>query len=126
MSVRREIFIFDWTSRTLFKLSKMASEDISWRTSTFRQSVVAKIEEAIRRCGMPTTKNSLEMENHVFQKAKSREEYLGFVARLILHVRELNTKKTAGSGGPGGQGMPDPINALQTLARQGKPPTDPP
>ncbi|XP_046385409.1 mediator of RNA polymerase II transcription subunit 15 [Ischnura elegans] len=103
----------------------MAAEDTSWRTTTFRQSVVTKIDEAIRRSGMPTSKNSMEMENHVFQKAKSREEYLSFVARLILHVREMNTKKaTAGmaGGGPGagGQGMPpDPINALQTLARQG-------
>ncbi|KAG8299534.1 mediator complex subunit Med15 [Homalodisca vitripennis] len=71
---------------------------------------------------MPTSKNSMEMENHVFQKAKSKEEYLGFVARLILHVREMNSKKNPGMGGPAGtpgQNMQDPINALQTLARQG-------
>nr|CAD7397128.1 unnamed protein product [Timema poppensis] len=68
----------------------MTSEENSWRTTTFRQSVVAKIDEAIQRSGMPTTKNSNEMENHVFQKAKTKEEYLGFVARLILHVREMN------------------------------------
>lgn len=32
-----------------------------------------------------------------------------------------DTKKATGMGTPGavGQGMPDPINALQTLARQG-------
>ncbi|XP_029164900.1 mediator of RNA polymerase II transcription subunit 15-like isoform X2 [Nylanderia fulva] len=74
--------------------------------------------------GMPTSKNSIEMENHVYQKAKSKEEYLGFVARLILHVREMNSKKGAtgnapGNAGTNNQGMPDPINALQTLARQG-------
>ncbi|KAJ8935254.1 hypothetical protein NQ314_012912, partial [Rhamnusium bicolor] len=67
----------------------MADEN-SWRTNTFRQSVVAKIDEAIRQSGMNTSRNSIEMENHVFQKAKSKEEYLGFVARLILHVRELS------------------------------------
>lgn len=100
--------------------------DENWRTTAFRQSVVAKIDEAIRSSGMPTSKNSVEMESHVFQKAKTREEYLGFVARLILHVREMNSKKGAGMGGPGGPspgGAPgnvqDPINALQTLARQG-------
>lgn len=32
----------------------------------------------------------MEMENHVFQKAKSKEEYLAFVARLILHIREMS------------------------------------
>ncbi|KYM79761.1 Mediator of RNA polymerase II transcription subunit 15 [Atta colombica] len=103
----------------------MATDD-SWKTPHFRQSVVAKIDEAIQVSGMPTTKNSIEMENHVFQKAKSKEEYLGFVARLILHVREMNSKKSATGNAPGistagtnNQGMPDPIGALQTLARQG-------
>ncbi|CAL7946877.1 unnamed protein product [Xylocopa violacea] len=102
----------------------MATDENSWRTQSFRQSVIAKIDEAVQISGMPTTKNSVDMENHVFQKAKTKEEYLGFVARLILHVRELNTKKGAGGAAPGtansgNQGMPDPIGALQTLARQG-------
>ncbi|XP_012531932.1 mediator of RNA polymerase II transcription subunit 15 [Monomorium pharaonis] len=102
----------------------MAADDSQWKTPHFRQSVVAKIDEAIQVSGMPTTKNSIEMENHVFQKAKSKEEYLGFVARLILHVREMNSKKGAtgtapGTAGTNNQGMPDPIGALQTLARQG-------
>lgn len=101
--------------------------DDSWRTHAFRQNVVTKIEEAIRASGMNTSRNSIEMENHVFQKARNKEEYLGFVARLILHVREMNSKKGqqgAMNGVPGGQqqqppGMPDPINALQNLASQG-------
>ncbi|KAK4879653.1 hypothetical protein RN001_007799 [Aquatica leii] len=97
--------------------------DDSWRTATFRQSVVSKIDEAIRQSRMPTSRNSMEMESHVFQKAKTKEEYLGFVARLILHVREMNAKKGNEMNGPGtvqgGPGMPDPINALQTLASQG-------
>ncbi|XP_071856620.1 mediator complex subunit 15 [Bombus fervidus] len=102
----------------------MATDENSWRTQSFRQSVIAKIDEAVQISGMPTAKNSVEMENHVFQKAKTKEEYLGFVARLILHVRELNSKKgtggnAPGTGGSGNQGMPDPIGALQTLARQG-------
>ncbi|XP_022191937.2 mediator of RNA polymerase II transcription subunit 15 [Nilaparvata lugens] len=100
----------------------MASDENGWRTQSFRQNVVQKIEEAVRSSGMSTTKNSMEMEKHVFQKAKSREEYLGFVARLILHVREINNSKKGtmnGGGGAGGQNMQDPINALQTLARQG-------
>ncbi|CAH0556823.1 unnamed protein product [Brassicogethes aeneus] len=100
----------------------MATEDTSWTTQGFRQSVVAKIDEAIRSSGMNTSRNSIEMENHVYLKAKNKEEYLGFVARLILHIREMNTKKTNGMspGQPqGGPGMPDPINALQNLASQG-------
>ncbi|KAI5743457.1 hypothetical protein M8J77_018420 [Diaphorina citri] len=98
----------------------------SWRTAEFRQNVVQKIEEAIQRSGMPTAKNSVEMENHVFQKAKNKEEYLGFVARLILHVREMSTGNQGGVGGSGGnmmglgppQGPPQGVtatNLLQTL-----------
>ncbi|XP_049822504.1 mediator of RNA polymerase II transcription subunit 15 isoform X2 [Aethina tumida] len=100
----------------------MASEDTSWTTSAFRQSVVAKIDEAIRSSGMNTSRNSMDMENHVYLKAKNKEEYLGFVARLILHIREMNSKKANGMNTgqqQGGPGMPDPINALQNLASQG-------
>ncbi|XP_029720029.1 mediator of RNA polymerase II transcription subunit 15 [Aedes albopictus] len=106
------------------------AEDNSWKTPSFRQSVVNKINEAIQQSGMTSSKNGLEMENHVFQKARNKDEYLGYVARLILHVREMNTKNKnqqnpAGSAQDGGNpnqqggGMPDPINALQTLATQG-------
>ncbi|XP_071629127.1 uncharacterized protein [Temnothorax longispinosus] len=96
-------------------------KDDSWKTQHFRQNVVAKIDEAIQVSGMPTTKNSMEMENHVFQKAKTKEEYFGFVARLILHLREMNSKKDAAGNAPGtagtnNQGMPDLIGALQTLS----------
>ncbi|PRD36041.1 UNVERIFIED_CONTAM: med15 [Trichonephila clavipes] len=48
------------------------SQDSSWRTHSFRQNVRAKIEEAIRQSGNPTTKSVGEMESHVFQKAKTR------------------------------------------------------
>ncbi|XP_012284467.1 mediator of RNA polymerase II transcription subunit 15 [Orussus abietinus] len=102
----------------------MAAEETSWRAPAFRQNVIAKIDEAFQKIGMPTSKNSVDMENHVFQKAKNKDEYLGFVARLIIRVREMNAKEggggmAAGTGGTGGQGMPDPIGALQSMARQG-------
>ncbi|CAB3231478.1 unnamed protein product [Arctia plantaginis] len=124
----------------------MASDD-NWRTPTFRQSVVSKIEEVIQRSGVQVARNSSEMENHVFMKAKTREEYMNMVAKLILHVREMSQSKQnqgapnmqnpnqAQSGpnqqvqasqgqqqqGPSGQAglTQDPINALQNLASQG-------
>ncbi|GAB1861067.1 hypothetical protein CAJAP_02146 [Camponotus japonicus] len=68
--------------------------DDSWKTQSFRQSVIAKIDEAMS--GMSTTKNSTEMENHVFQKTKgSKEEYLWQIARLILHFREMTRRNAA-------------------------------
>lgn len=124
----------------------MSSED-NWRTPVFRQSVVSKIEEVIQRSGVQVARNSGEMENHVFMKAKTREEYMNMVAKLILHVREMSQSKqnqgapnmqgpsqtqqgqnpqvqaaqAQSQQGPSGQSglTPDPINALQTLASQG-------
>ena len=69
------------------------------------------------------------MEQHVFQKARTREEYLALVARLIIHVREIKTKGQVdpkfGPGGPGGPpvqaGLPmqSPMDALRSLTSAG-------
>ncbi|XP_041977979.1 mediator of RNA polymerase II transcription subunit 15 [Aricia agestis] len=130
----------------LKQFNSMGAED-NWRSQSFRQSVVSKIEEVIQRSGMQVARNSSEMENHVFMKAKSREDYMNMVAKLILHVREMS-KPTQNQGAPNmqgqnpnqpgpnsqvqnqpgqapqgpnnQQGMPtDPINALQNMASQG-------
>uniref|UniRef100_A0A3B1JJL3 Mediator of RNA polymerase II transcription subunit 15 n=1 Tax=Astyanax mexicanus TaxID=7994 RepID=A0A3B1JJL3_ASTMX len=85
-------------------------QDNDWRFPGFRQKVVAQIEEAMRKAGTAHAKTSNEMENHVFIKAKSREEYLSLVARLIIHFRDIHKKA---------QGGPDPMNALQTLTGVG-------
>ncbi|CAO1312125.1 unnamed protein product [Diamesa serratosioi] len=69
------------------------SEDISWRSPSFRQSVVNKINEAIQISGVHSNINGVDMEIRVFSKAKNKDEYLSFVARLIIHVREMITKK---------------------------------
>ncbi|XP_056005140.1 mediator of RNA polymerase II transcription subunit 15-like isoform X2 [Ostrea edulis] len=111
----------------------MAEQTMDWQSEPFRTKVVAQIEDAVRSSTSPMTKSSIEMENHVFQKAKTREEYLALVARLILHVKEMNANKDKPKG-PGGMGMaqgmppgaagmsqpmPDPIGALQNLTAQG-------
>uniref|UniRef100_A0A8D3DJT1 Mediator of RNA polymerase II transcription subunit 15 n=1 Tax=Scophthalmus maximus TaxID=52904 RepID=A0A8D3DJT1_SCOMX len=51
-------------------------------------------EEAMRKAGTAHTKSSNDMENHVYVKAKSREEYLSLVARLIIHFRDIRTYLT--------------------------------
>lgn len=90
--------------------------------------------EAISSSDVTPKKNTVEMENHVFSKARNKDEYLSFVARLIIHVREMNTKNKNADGGnqsqvggPGQQGgIQDPINALQNLTNQGARNVQPP
>ncbi|XP_059480741.1 mediator of RNA polymerase II transcription subunit 15-like [Neocloeon triangulifer] len=101
-----------------------ANEDNSWKTPVFRQIVVTKIQTEVQNCGMPMSRSSMEVESHIFQKAKTKDEYLGFIARLFLHLRKNYRKKGTGTGGATiGQGVrqhiADQINALQTFARQG-------
>ncbi|XP_065202466.1 mediator of RNA polymerase II transcription subunit 15-like [Planococcus citri] len=101
-----------------------AVDENSWRTPAFRSNVVQKIEEAIQKSGMPTSKTSGEMENHVYLKANTKDEYLSFVARLILHVREMNSNKRGGQmvgqpQQPVGPPTQDPMNALRAMAHQG-------
>ncbi|KAM4808137.1 mediator of RNA polymerase II transcription subunit 15 isoform 2-T2 [Rhinophrynus dorsalis] len=82
--------------------------DSDWRSAAFRQKLVSQIDEAMRKAGVAHTKSSKEMESHVFLKAKTREEYLSLVARLIIHFRDIHNKKSQAS-------VSDPMNALQNL-----------
>uniref|UniRef100_A0A7N8Y2H7 Mediator of RNA polymerase II transcription subunit 15 n=1 Tax=Mastacembelus armatus TaxID=205130 RepID=A0A7N8Y2H7_9TELE len=84
--------------------------DSDWRSPQFRQNVVAQIEDAMRKAGTAHNKSSNDMENHVYVKAKSREEYLSLVARLIIHFRDIHKKALGG---------PDPMNALTNLTGVG-------
>ncbi|KAL1398226.1 hypothetical protein pipiens_009130 [Culex pipiens pipiens] len=67
--------------------------DESWRRPSFRHSVVNKINDCIQSTGLNSSRNGQEMESHVFQRAQNKDEYLGFVARLILHIREIGQKQ---------------------------------
>lgn len=49
--------------------------------------------EAISSSDLTPKKNTVDMENHVFSKARNKDEYLSFVARLIIHVREMSELK---------------------------------
>ncbi|XP_025995566.1 mediator of RNA polymerase II transcription subunit 15 [Solenopsis invicta] len=64
---------------------------------------------------MCTSKNSIEMENHVFQKAKSKEEYLGTVARLILYLRD-SKKSATGNAGTNNQELEPGLPKLEYLS----------
>ncbi|KAJ7387817.1 mediator complex subunit Med15 [Desmophyllum pertusum] len=66
-----------------------ANED--WRSTAFRQKVISQIEEAVKRSGNPNVmmKNPGEMESQVYSKAKTRVDYLAYVARLLVYIRDI-------------------------------------
>lgn len=53
-------------------------------------SFVFNSNEAISHSDLTPKKNTVDMENHVYSKARNKDEYLSFVARLIIHVREMS------------------------------------
>ncbi|CAI9719849.1 mediator of RNA polymerase II transcription subunit 15 [Octopus vulgaris] len=123
-------------------MSDMQNE---WKTTEFRNRVVMQIENALKQSGTKIPKSSVEMENHLHQKAKTKEEYLDLLSKLIIHVSEISKKGKQAASDAVNQGIPpqgippqslapgqspqqaqqqsqtmqDPINALQNLAMQG-------
>uniref|UniRef100_A0A7M4E0R4 Mediator of RNA polymerase II transcription subunit 15 n=1 Tax=Crocodylus porosus TaxID=8502 RepID=A0A7M4E0R4_CROPO len=85
----------------------VSGQDSDWRSANFRQKLVSQIDEAMRKAGVAHNKSSKDMESHVFMKAKSRDEYLSLVARLIIHFRDIRNNSSVV--------FTDPMNALQNL-----------
>ncbi|XP_015355869.1 mediator of RNA polymerase II transcription subunit 15-like isoform X3 [Marmota marmota marmota] len=67
----------------------VSGQETDWRSAAFRQKLVSQIEDAMRKAGVGHSISSKNMENHVFLKAKTRDEYLSLVARLIIHFRDI-------------------------------------
>ena len=57
------------------------AQDTQWQTDVFRSRL-------IRDSGNAEQRNAADLERQLFQRATSKEEYLSYVARLILHVRQ--------------------------------------
>ncbi|XP_023812952.1 mediator of RNA polymerase II transcription subunit 15 isoform X2 [Oryzias latipes] len=93
---------------------EVPGSDSDWRSTQFRQKVVAQIDEAMRKAGPGTTthKSGTDMENQVYNKAKTRDEYLSLVARLIIHFRDIHKKSLGGPVSTPAQ-MP-----MQTMVQQ--------
>lgn len=66
--------------------------DYSWKTPAFRKSIISKFDDAMYRYGRPTSKNSMEMEQILFDKAKTRADYSKSVERVLVHIREIGLR----------------------------------
>ncbi|EPY85436.1 hypothetical protein CB1_000381002 [Camelus ferus] len=95
-------------------------------------SPLCSSEDAMRKAGVAHSKSSKDMESHVFLKAKTRDEYLSLVARLIIHFRDIHPMNALQSltGGPAagaaGIGLPSrgpgqPLGGMGGLGALGQP-----
>lgn len=47
----------------------------------------------LQSTGQDPNKNASVMENHIFKKSKSKDEYLGMLAKLYLHLKDMPKSK---------------------------------
>lgn len=75
----------------------------NWNSPQLRKGILLKIQETLNTFGVTTNKSPVELERSVFQKATTKDQYLSFVARLIIHLKN-NVGTRPGMQGPGGTG----------------------
>lgn len=62
--------------------------DEQWRNPLFRENIIKKINEIIRINNLNDKKlNAIDMELKCYQKAKSKSEYMTFIAKLIIYLK---------------------------------------
>lgn len=63
------------------------SENNNWRSPQFRANIVSKISDHIIAQRLTVRTDAAHMEQSVYAKAKSEQEYLAYIARLIIYLR---------------------------------------
>ena len=58
-----------------------------WQSEAFRMSMVKKLEEAIQEYGLQGQRDPQTIEQQVFTRAKTREDYLNCISRFILMIQ---------------------------------------
>lgn len=63
-----------------------------WRTPMFREAISQRLVEAIKVYGNATCIESDLLESYVFERSKTRQEYLETSARVIVYLRKVNIR----------------------------------
>lgn len=89
-----------------------------WQSQKFRQNVITKMcvkenqtqsklykfqrnfiynfSNEILQSTRQDGKSASVMESHIFKKSKNKDEYLGLVAKLFMHFKDLSQSKSQG------------------------------
>lgn len=65
-----------------------------WKSTAFRQRIIAQLEELIRQTPAGNQKSAHDLEHQVFQRSSKRDEYLQYIGRLVSHMREVAQSNT--------------------------------
>ena len=83
-------------------VNRMSDE---WQSEAFRMSMVKRLEEAIQEHGLQGQKDPQTMEQQIFMRAKTREDYLNCIARFILMIQSQRNNPGGQMGGAAGSNV---------------------
>ena len=64
-----------------------------WRTPMFREAISQRLIEAIEAYGNATCIESDLLESYVFERSKTRQDYLETSARVIVYLRKVDLRR---------------------------------
>jgi len=84
----------DLLKREVLNQQKATEDTVEciWRSSQFRAAIRRKFDEVI--VTDDTNVNSQAIEEQLFVKAKTKDEYLDLSARVIIHFKQLKDQRT--------------------------------
>jgi len=84
----------DLLKREVLNQQKATEDTVEciWRSSQFRAAIRCKFDEVI--VADDTNVNSQAIEEQLFVKAKTKDEYLDLSARVIIHFKQLKDQST--------------------------------
>ncbi|XP_028396591.1 mediator of RNA polymerase II transcription subunit 15-like [Dendronephthya gigantea] len=75
----------------------MSSTNGDWQSTAFRQKVILNIDDALKKSANmigPNEKSAAEIEDQIFGRSASRDNYMSMVARIILHLQSGGQNQT--------------------------------
>ena len=97
-----------------------------WRSLGFRMAVNKKLQESIAKYGNCTDRDPDNMEEAIFNRAKTKDEYLEYAARIILYLKEQHHRsrvdeiksRLSGSGSGSGSSAAAPMELRRIVVRK--------
>ncbi|CAL4212067.1 unnamed protein product, partial [Meganyctiphanes norvegica] len=74
--------------QSLQQLRKVKNSD-DWKTRTFRQRIIHQLEELNRWTPTTARRSPEELESQIFQRSNSKEDYMRYIGKVVLHMRQI-------------------------------------
>ncbi|XP_068216486.1 mediator of RNA polymerase II transcription subunit 15-like [Palaemon carinicauda] len=74
-----------------------------WKTWPFRQQMIQQLDDLIRQIPQSHLHNAQNLELQVFQRSQKREEYVQYITRVSMYLRDMSTNNNQPNNNPHSQ-----------------------